>query len=159
MCWLHTNKRTDITAGLLKVLYRCHRMSRCCSEARVNCVIWFSCSLIFFFSPGVCASTQTAASWTSEHAGIKILCDRIPIHLVLDSESPTVQHNVQNMVLLCQTSSYSNLPHSVRTAEVGTYSSLTGPERLCIYHMDSFTVIALSLQTRWQRTKFTGLDG
>lgn len=159
MCWLHINKRTDITAGLPKMLYRCHRMSHCCSEGWVNCVIWFSCSLIFFFSPDVCASTQAAALWASEHAGIKILCDWIPFHLVLDSESPIVQHNMQNMVLLCHTSCCNNLLHSVRTVELGTYSSLTRPEKLGIYHMDSFTVMALSLQRGWQRMKFINLDG
>lgn len=62
---------------------------------------------------------------------------------MLDSESPVVQHNMQNMVLLCQGSCHNNLLHSVRTVELGTYSSLARPEKLCLYHMDSSTVIAL----------------
>lgn len=57
-----------------------------------------------------------------------------------------MQQNMQNMVLLSQSSSCNNFLPSVSGVEVGTYSSLTRPEKLCIYPMDSFTVIALSFQ-------------
>lgn len=49
--------------------------------------------------------------------------------------------------------SYGNL-HPVRAAGLRTHSSPTRPEELGICHMDSFIVIALSLQRRCQRFKF-----
>lgn len=78
----------------------------------------------------------------------KNLNDWILFHVVLDSVSPIVQQNTQN-ILLCQTSSYNSLLPSVRTVELDTYSALHRPEKKgCIYDMDSFTVVVLSLQKK-----------
>lgn len=149
MCWLHISKSADITANLLTMKWCYHRMSCCCSGGWLNCVIWFSCSLIFFFHLiFVCASTQTTALWLLECARKKNPNDWILFHLVLDSGSPIVRQNTQNM-LLCQTSSYNSLLPSVRIVELDTYSALLMPEKKwCIYDMDFFTVIVLSLQKK-----------
>lgn len=132
-------------------------MSHCGFEDWVNCVVWISCAVIFFLSPDVCVSTQTAALWASEHAGIKTLCDWVPFHLVLGSGSPTVQHNMPTTALL-GSALLQKPSQSLRTVELGAYSSVTRPEKLCIYHMNSFTVNALNLRRRWLRIKFTNLD-
>lgn len=50
-----------------------------------------------------------------------------------------MQHNTQNMVLLCQASSCDNLLPPV---ELDTYFSLPSPvKNNCVYHIDPFTVI------------------
>lgn len=65
-------------------------------------------SLVFFFSPDVCASAQAAASGASEHAGIRIVCDWIPFHLVTSSAAQHAEHDAALYVrLFLPTTSFS----------------------------------------------------
>lgn len=136
-----------------------HRMSCSCSGGWLNCVIWFSCSLIFVFHLiFVCASTQTTALWLLECARKKNPNDWILFHLVLDSGTPIVQQNTQNM-LLCQTSSYNSLLPSVRIVELDTYSALLTPEKKMVYLWHGFFHCHCSqFAKKSDRNKFINLD-